>query len=80
MIFSWLKRRPTSVSAMKRALIMKHVLVKAFAIPPAEIKANWTPEETAQFDELLKPVGAKLKEARIWTEAEEGEKEFRRQQ
>ena len=76
MIFSWLKRRPTSVSVMKRALIMKHVMVKAFAIPPGEIKATWTPQETAQFDELLKPVVAKLREARIWSEAEEDEREF----
>jgi hypothetical protein len=76
MIFSWLKRKPTSVSVMKRALILKHVLVKAFAIPPAEIRAKWTVQEMAQFGELLKPVVSTLKEARIWSEAEQGEREF----
>ena len=61
---------------MKRALILKHVLVKAFAIPPPEIRATWGANEESEFNEQLKHVIAKLKEAHIWSAAEEGEKEF----
>jgi len=83
-MFSWLKRRPTAASTMRRAIILKYILVKGLAAPPVEYlrgaMTQWTPEERSQFmadaaQTFMEKVNH-LKATGLWLDVEEDERRF----
>jgi hypothetical protein len=82
--FSWQKRNLSADSAMKRAIILKHIFVKGLALPPindfATIMSRWSPEEKSQFakdmSQMFAPAVRDLKSAGLWRDVEEEERTF----
>jgi hypothetical protein len=83
-MFFWLKRYPTAASAMKRAIIMKYVFVRALAAPPmdelASVANKWSAEERSQFAaetaQLFRRDVDHLKTVGLWRDVEDDERRF----
>lgn len=83
-MFSWPRRNPSAASAMKRAIILKYIFVRAVAAPPiddlASVMSQWSKEERSRFATDTAQIFMRdvdhLKAAGLWQDVEENERSF----
>ena len=86
-MFSFFKKKsgpPDAAIVMKRAIILKHTLVKGLASPEpnslAELQRQWTENDRIQFDKESRALSRqqidKLIESGLWNEMEQYERDF----
>jgi hypothetical protein len=83
-MFSWPKRDPSAATAMKRAIILKNIFVKALAVPSMDdleaVMSRWSLVETSKLStdtaQLFMRNVDHLKTAGIWRDVEEDERKF----